>query len=93
VPTINHSDAFYTTLWNTLDYTAASFPVTYVLSEDTEKRTSFYNHEDEALWKIFQSDAFVGAPVGLQVAGRSQEEEAVLAMVELVDNALKVLGM
>ena len=33
--------------------------------------------------------AFDNAPVGLQVMGRSQEEEAIIAMAEIIDNALK----
>jgi Asp-tRNA(Asn)/Glu-tRNA(Gln) amidotransferase A subunit family amidase len=32
---------------------------------------------------------FEDAPVGLQLVGRTHEEEAVLAMTEVVDNALK----
>jgi hypothetical protein len=32
---------------------------------------------------------FQDAPVGLQLVGRTHEEEAVLAMTEIVDNALK----
>ena len=31
---------------------------------------------------------FPGTPVGLQLIGRPQEEEAVIAMTEIVDNAL-----
>jgi hypothetical protein len=40
----------------------------------------------------FRSDdphIFKDAPVGLQLVGRSHEEEAVLAMTEVVENALK----
>lgn len=33
--------------------------------------------------------AFNNAPVGLQLVGRTQEEEAVIAMTEIVDAALK----
>jgi amidase len=36
------------------------------------------------------TDLFAGCPVGLQLIGRSQEEEAVIAMTEIVDKALKV---
>jgi amidase len=32
---------------------------------------------------------FEGAPVGLQLVGRPQEEEAVIGMTEVVDRALK----
>jgi Asp-tRNA(Asn)/Glu-tRNA(Gln) amidotransferase A subunit family amidase len=34
-------------------------------------------------------ETFKNAPVGLQLVGRSQEEEAVIAMTEIVDAALK----
>ena len=36
-------------------------------------------------------DTFKGAPVGLQLVGRTLEEEAVIAMTEIVDAALKEL--
>lgn len=32
---------------------------------------------------------FANAPVGLQLSGRTLEEEAVIAMTEIVDEALK----
>lgn len=34
-------------------------------------------------------ELFADAPVGLQLMGRPQEEEAVIAMTEIVDDALK----
>ena len=34
-------------------------------------------------------ETFKNAPVGLQLVGRSREEEAVIAMTEIVDAALK----
>lgn len=34
-------------------------------------------------------ESFAGAPVGLQLVGRTQEDEAVIAMTEIVDKALK----
>lgn len=40
---------------------------------------------------LFSDDpeVFQNAPVGLQVVGRTLEEEAVIAMTEIVDGALK----
>lgn len=35
------------------------------------------------------TEMFSGCPVGLQLIGRSQEEEAVIAMTEIVDDALR----
>jgi amidase len=34
-------------------------------------------------------DLFPGTPVGLQLMGRTLEEEAVIGMTEIVDNALQ----
>lgn len=47
-------DAFYTTICNTLDYTAAGFPVTFADKELDLKDPphQFRNHEDEAVYKL-----------------------------------------
>jgi len=84
-------DSFYTTLCNAMDFTCVSFPVTFV---DTRVDLplpphEFYHYEDEAIFNLYSTDLFAGCPVGLQLIGRSQEEEAVIAMAEIVDNALK----
>ena len=42
-------------------------------------------HKDDA-------ELFHGLPVGLQLIGRTQEEEAVIAMTEVVDKALQAYG-
>jgi len=86
-----NSDAFYTSMWNALDYAACTFPVTTVDPElDTRlPRHHFHNHEDEHVYRWYDPHIFKDAPVGLQLVGRTHEEEAVLAMTEVVDNALK----
>lgn len=38
---------------------------------------------------VDSTDLFTGCPVGLQLIGGSQEEEAVIAMTEIVDGAVK----
>jgi len=86
-----NTDSFYTTLANALDYSACCFPVTTVdieldLPADAH---AFYNHEDEALYRMYKPELFKYAPVGLQLMGKSQEEEAVIAMTEIVDDSLK----
>ncbi|KAF8137574.1 amidase signature domain-containing protein [Boletus edulis] len=80
-------DSFYTTLGNAMDYACAVFPVTFVdpkldLPVDPH---DFHNHEDEAFYKLYHPDVFPGVPVGLQLLGRTLEEEAVIGMVELVE--------
>ncbi|PCH33164.1 general amidase [Wolfiporia cocos MD-104 SS10] len=86
-----NSDAFYTTLYNLLDYTACAFPVTFARKDIdvAQPPHAFRNHEDEAVFKLYDPELFDGMPVGLQLVGRTQEEEGVLAMMEVVDRALK----
>jgi len=88
-----NSDAFYTTLTNTLDYTTSCFPVTYADAglDKAEPPHEFYNHEDEAVYKLYDPQLFHGLPVGLQLIGRTLEEEGVIAMTEVVDKALKAM--
>ncbi|KAH0581238.1 hypothetical protein H2248_012353 [Termitomyces sp. 'cryptogamus'] len=93
VPHGLNTDSFYTTLCNALDYACCVFPVTYVDSklDLPQLPHKFHNHEDEAIYRLYSTDIFSGCPVGLQLIGRSQEEEAVIAMTEIVDDALKRL--
>jgi len=92
-----------------MDYTTSVFPVTVVdpqIDIPVEPH-EFYNHEDEAIYKLCELDMslsntvwadhyfsdntnlFSGCPVGLQLIGRTLEEEAVLRMTFIVDTALK----
>ncbi|KAG6888339.1 hypothetical protein C0995_009086 [Termitomyces sp. Mi166 len=91
VPHGLNTDSFYTTLCNALDYACCMFPVTFVDSKVDlpQPPHKFHNHEDEAIFQLYSTDIFSGCPVGLQLIGRTQEEEAVIAMTEVVDDALK----
>ncbi|KAF8196067.1 general amidase, partial [Pholiota molesta] len=91
VPHGMNTDSFYTTLCNAMDYTTSVFPVTHVdpLVDLPQEPHQFYNHEDEAIYKLYKTDLFAGCPVGLQLVGRTLEEEAVLRMTYIVDEALK----
>ncbi|KAJ6621894.1 general amidase [Mycena sp. CBHHK59/15] len=90
VPHGLNTDSFYTTLCNALDYACSVFPVTFVVPEidDPHPPHRFYNHEDEHIYKLYNSDLFPGCPVGLQLIGGTQEEEAVIGMTEIVVDAL-----
>ncbi|KAF8996912.1 amidase signature domain-containing protein [Cyathus striatus] len=83
-------DAFYTTLCNALDYTTSVFPVTHVdpSLDVPHEPHEFYNYEDELIFKLYNTDLFKGCPVGLQLIGRTLEEEAVLRMTEIVEDAV-----
>ncbi|KAJ3726656.1 general amidase [Lentinula raphanica] len=91
VPHGLNSDSFYTTLCNAMDYATSVFPVTFVDATLDHRHPphEFYNHEDEAIYNLYDSGLFDGCPVGLQLIGRTQEEEAVIAMTEIVDRALR----
>ncbi|KZT10734.1 general amidase [Laetiporus sulphureus 93-53] len=84
----------YTRVWNALDYTACTFPVTKVDPALDVKRPAhkFLSPTDKAYYDFYNPATFENAPVGLQLVGKMHEEEAVLAMVEIVEAALKAGG-
>ncbi|KAF7298916.1 General amidase [Mycena indigotica] len=88
-------DSFYTTLCSALDLTCSVFPVNSVdpTLDDIQPPHEFYNHEDEHIYGIYEADKFPGCPVGLQLIGRVQEEEAVIRMTEIVAEILKASFM
>ncbi|KAJ6559048.1 general amidase [Mycena vulgaris] len=90
VPHGLNTDSFYTTLCNALDYACSVFPVTIVdpALDDPHPPHRFYNHEDEHIYKLYNSELFPGCPVALQLIGGTQEEEAVIGMTEIVADAL-----
>jgi len=82
----------YTTVWNALDYTASVFPVTTVdpVLDVKQSRENFIGADDRKVYEMYDPEVFKDAPVSLQLVGRTLEEEAVIAMTEIVDAALKV---
>ncbi|KAJ8519145.1 hypothetical protein ONZ45_g3862 [Pleurotus djamor] len=90
VPHGLNTDSFYTTLCNAMDYTCSGFPVTFSSIEDHQQAAhDFHNYEDEAIYKLYDPKLFAGLPVGLQLIGRTLEEEGVIAMTEIVVDALE----
>ncbi|KAG1742229.1 general amidase [Suillus lakei] len=80
----------YTTVWNALDYPAATFPVTTVDATLDAKKPPhvFYDDYDKSIYEMYDPETFKNAPVCLQLVGRTLEEEAVIKMTEIVDAAL-----
>ncbi|KDQ07867.1 hypothetical protein BOTBODRAFT_119464 [Botryobasidium botryosum FD-172 SS1] len=87
----HNRNAWYTTIWNALDYTVAVLPVTYVDPKlDVQHPPhKFRNHEDQWIYESYDPSSYEGCPIGLQVVGQRQEEEAVIAIAEIVERALK----
>ncbi|KAF8153288.1 general amidase [Crassisporium funariophilum] len=87
-----NKSANYTMVWNALDYVALVIPTGSHVdpSIDTKKPPhQFYNDLDEANYALYDPETFKAAPIAIQVVGRTLEEEAVIAMAEIVDQALK----
>jgi amidase len=83
----------YTTIFNVLDYTAATFPVTTADKDVDVADATFASLSgapaDEQTWKLYDPAVYDGAWVGLQVVGRRLQEEGVLALAGVIDEALK----
>ncbi|TCD65745.1 hypothetical protein EIP91_002229 [Steccherinum ochraceum] len=85
------SDAAYTAVFNVLDYPSCVFPVTRVDPVKDAKKPphKFISTADKENYDFYDPQVFLNAPVGLQLSSRTLEEEAVIAMTEIVDAALK----
>lgn len=81
----------YSAIANVLDYTAGSFPVTFAdrSRDPTLKNYTPGNPTDRSVWNTYNPDTFDGAPVGLQLMGRRLQEEKVVALMDIVTNALE----
>lgn len=74
-----------------LDYPACVFPVTKVdpVLDLPKPAHEFLNEADQKIYELYDSpETFKNAPVSLQLVGRTQEDEAVIAMTEIVRAAL-----
>ncbi|KAM0473652.1 hypothetical protein ACHAPX_008057 [Trichoderma viride] len=80
----------YTSQWNLLDYPAVVFPVTTVDQVKDVKDTSYVpkNEQDRFVYEMYSPDKFVNAPVSLQIVGRRQYDEKVLAALVEVERAM-----
>ncbi|KAN0124333.1 Amidase signature domain containing protein [Russula decolorans] len=87
-----NNSAEYTLIWNALDYPACVFPVTEVdpILDQPKPAHQFLSKADQGVYELYDSpETFKNAPVGLQLVGQCQEDEAVIAMTEIVDAALR----
>jgi len=93
------SAAVATYLYNLLDYTVGVVPASVV---DTEKDkmehhpTHFDGREkgwlEAVVYKYYDVELQKNAPIGIQVVGKTWEEEKVLHMMKVVDDALEKSG-
>ncbi|KAF7347634.1 Amidase domain-containing protein [Mycena venus] len=83
--------AQYTMWCNLLDYPAMIIPVSKVdqALDAKQMREEFYTAEDQENYELYNPATYENAPISIQVVGRTMEEEAVIAMSEIVDEALR----
>jgi amidase len=87
---LSHSYLNYSKQWNTLDYPATILPVT-TADKITDRLDISYkpiNELDDLTYRAYDPDLYDGAPVSVQLVGRSLTEEELLAVTEAVDRAL-----
>ncbi|KAJ6520067.1 general amidase [Mycena sanguinolenta] len=89
-----HRNAHYTMPWNLLDYPSVVIPVSKVdqALDVKQPREEFHTTEDRQIHELYDPAMYENAPISIQVVGRTMEEEAILAMSAIVDEALKLHG-
>ncbi|KAJ8456761.1 hypothetical protein ONZ45_g18588 [Pleurotus djamor] len=86
-----YTNANYTMVWNAMDYSAIVVPVckadpTIDIKKPLDR---FLSEQDKENYDLYVPEVFSNGPVSVQIVGRTLEEEAVIAMGEIVDDALK----
>lgn len=80
----------YTAQWNLLDYPGAVFPVTTVDPAKDPKDLSYVpkNDQDKFVYDMYSPEKYTNAPVSLQLIGRRQNDEKVLAALVEIEHAM-----
>lgn len=80
----------YTSNWNLLDYPGAVFPVTVVDPVKDVKDTTYTpkNEEDKFVYDMYSPEKYTDAPVSLQIVGRRQRDEKVIAALAAIEKAM-----
>lgn len=83
--------AQYTMWCNMLDFPALVIPVSKVdqTLDVKQPRDKFYTKQDQENYEGYNPATYESAPISIQVVGRTVEEEAVIAMSEIIDDALR----
>ncbi|WWD20157.1 hypothetical protein CI109_104633 [Kwoniella shandongensis] len=82
----------YTSIWNIMDYSATTFPVSQVDPKKDKDNKSAYearNEVEKKIWDRYDAEEAVGAPVSLQLICQRLEEEKALKLTGVVAKAIK----
>lgn len=80
----------YTSNWNLLDYPGVVFPVTTVDQEKDKKDIDYVpkNAEDKFVYEMYSPEKYEDAPVSLQIIGRRNYDEKVIAALIEIEKAM-----
>lgn len=80
----------YTSQWNLLDYPGVVFPASFVDLEKDKKDVDYQpmNEQDRWNYELYEPEKYNAAPVSLQVVGRRNMDEKVMAALELIEKAM-----
>jgi len=81
----------YTAQWNLLDYPSAIFPVTFVNPAKDQKDMAYEprNKDDQFNYELYTGpERYENAPVSLQLVGRRNFDEKVMAALKEIELAL-----
>ncbi|KAM0175988.1 hypothetical protein ACHAPF_005122 [Botrytis cinerea] len=79
----------YTEVLNLLDYTALVIPITHAEKNVDEHHVYVpVSAKDMRNWTAYDKEVYDGAPVGIQIVGRVYEEERIIGVAEIVEQAL-----
>ncbi|WWC73537.1 uncharacterized protein I206_107509 [Kwoniella pini CBS 10737] len=80
----------YTSMWNITDYSATTFPVSFVdPTVDLKTPYEARNEVEKEVWDRYDPEEVVGAPISLQLVCQRLEEEKALKLTRVVADALK----
>ncbi|OJJ33190.1 hypothetical protein ASPWEDRAFT_115060 [Aspergillus wentii DTO 134E9] len=80
----------YTAIWNILDLPSAVFPSGLFQDPavDLAEEYTPRNEVDAREWKKYKPERYVGAPIGLQLAGKHFRDEETLAAAKVISDLL-----
>jgi amidase len=98
--TLSHTDSSttfthftYTQAYNILDWCGTSIPVTFTqIGVDDKPEYTPRNNVEKKIWERYTSKESEGAPAAVQVVGMRLEEEHLVAVTRVVDEALTNAG-
>lgn len=85
----------YTSQWNLLDYPAVVFPSGHFVDVELDPKDNGQpplSETDKWNEELYAPEKYIGAPISLQIVGRRNEDEKVMAALEVIEKAMGRTG-